>query len=73
MTAKERRELVERLHREADGQRLKIIEREQTRGKWVWDVYTRGGTPMPEARDMNLSELAYYLKSDRHGLVWRSA
>ena len=65
MTAKERRELVERLHREADSQRLRIVKREQTRGKWVWDVYTVGGTPMPAARGMNLSELALYLQRDR--------
>jgi hypothetical protein len=67
MTSTERRELVERLHREANALSLTIIKREQTRGKWVWDVDTHGGTPV--VRGMNLSELAYYLKLDRLRLL----
>ena len=70
MTAKERRELMERLHREAEAQNLTIVRREQLRGKWVWGVYTRGGTPTPTARGMNLSELTLYLEADRQALSW---
>lgn len=52
MTTRERRELEERLHREAESQLLKITKRERAGSKWVWDVHMRGGTLA--ARGMNL-------------------
>jgi hypothetical protein len=60
MTAKQRRDWVERLTCEAVARGLELERREPCRGKWVWDVRdtARGSYAV---RGMSLPEVDVYL------------
>jgi len=63
LSAKRRRELVERLTHEAEQRGLVLIKRERTKGRWVWDA--RSEVHGLVLRGASLAELADYLVTRR--------
>jgi hypothetical protein len=60
MTTNQRRDLTDRLGREAERRGLRLERREPSRGKWVWDVRDAARGTLA-VRGVSIEQVAAYL------------